>query len=625
MMLHVIEHPTHYIFFTGKGGVGKTSLATATALALADVGKRVLLVSTDPASNLGQVLQCDVGDKITRVAYVTGLSTLNIDPEAAAATYRDRTINPLRSKLPDDAIARLEEQLSGACTTEIAAFDEFTKLLTDDALMQNFDHVIFDTAPTGHTLRLLQLPAAWSKFIERNPDGASCLGPLSGLEAQRAQYTAAVKSLGDARVTTVVLVSRPDVSALQEASRTSAELLAIGIDNQRLMINGVFKALDRTDSLAAALEERGRAALAGMPERLRAIPHEFIPLRAQNVVGVPALRSLFTDDSPKLLVKASKEYPESPLPPPLLGLVDDIAGQGHGLVMVMGKGGVGKTTIAAAIAVELAARGLPVHLSTTDPAAHVVEALGSTVNGLTVSRIDPREETRRYVERVIATKGKNLDEEGRCLLLEDLQSPCTEEVAVFHAFSRIVNQARREVVVLDTAPTGHTLLLLDAAGSYHREVLRTSVMPAARIITPMMRLRDPEYARILIVTLAETTPVLEAAQLQQGLRRAGIEPFAWIVNQSLAAADTTDPLLCARADAERPLIQQVQNELATRTAIVPIQAEPPIGSIALRALLGGTEPLVTSAPECACSGACAPPPRQSERPVHPVLQVRPSS
>lgn len=524
-------------------------------------------------------------DTITRVASVTGLSTLNIDPEAAAAAYRDRTLAPLRSKVPDDAIVKLEEQLSGACTTEIAAFDEFTKLLTDAALMQAFDHVIFDTAPTGHTLRLLQLPAAWSKFIEENPDGASCLGPLSGLEAQRTQYAAAVKSLGDPGVTTVVLVSRPDVAALKEASRTSAELSAIGIASQRLMINGVFEALDDTDNLAVALEARGRAAMAGMPEGLRAIPREVIPLRPNNVVGVSALRSLLADASPDVAVEVPQRHPESPLPSPLIALVDDIATQGHGMVMIMGKGGVGKTTIAAAIAVELAARGMPVHLSTTDPAAHISDALGRTVDGLTVSRIDPREETRRYVERVLATKGKNLDEEGRRLLVEDLRSPCTEEVAVFHAFARIVNQAKREIVVLDTAPTGHTLLLLDAAGSYHREVLRTSAMPADRVITPMMRLRDPAYARIFIVTLAETTPVLEAAQLQDGLRRAGIEPYAWIINQSLAAAHTTDPLLRARAAAERPLIERVRNELAGRIAIVPIQGEPPIGPTALRALL----------------------------------------
>jgi len=586
--MQILDQPTRYLFFTGKGGVGKTSLATATAVALADRGRRVLLVSTDPASNLGQVLEFDVGAVITSVPAVAGLSTLDIDPEAAAGAYRERVIGPVRGLLPESVVGQIEEQLSGACTTEIASFDQFTTLLTDAALIEDFDHVVFDTAPTGHTLRLLELPAAWSGFIAENPDGATCVGPMSGLEAQRVQYEAAVRSLSDPAVTTLLLVSRPERSALEEASRTSAELSALGIASQHLIINGVFESADPADPLARALEQRGHAAIEAMPDRLRVLSRETVPLRAHNVVGMAALRTLLNAGP----VESPHAFTDSPatqaLPQPLEAVVDEIARSGHGLLMVMGKGGVGKTTIAAAVAVELAARGISVHLSTTDPAAHVADALGGEVEGLTVSRIDPREETQRYIERVLASKGKDLDEDGRRLLAEDLRSPCTEEVAVFHAFSRVVNQARRGVVVLDTAPTGHTLLLLDATGAYHREVLRTSSLPAERVITPLMRLRDPEYTRILIVTLPETTPVLEAAQLQQDLRRAQIEPFAWVINQSLAAAETTDALLVARAAAERPLIEHVQNELAGRTAIVPLQAEPPVGPHRLRAVIAGT-------------------------------------
>jgi arsenite/tail-anchored protein-transporting ATPase len=584
-MLHVIEHPTRYLFFTGKGGVGKTSLATATAVALADRGRRVLLVSTDPASNLGQVLECDVSDAITPVAAVPGLSTVNIDPEAAASAYRERVVGPVRGALPDDAVQQMVEQLSGACTTEIAAFDEFTKLLTDNAIAAAYEHVVFDTAPTGHTLRLLQLPAAWSSFIDDNPEGASCLGPMSGLAAQREQYAAAVQSLSDADVTTLVLVSRPERSALEEAARTSAELSALHIDSQRLIINGVFEARDPSDPLAAALERRGEDALRDMPARLAALPQERQALRTHNLVGVASLRSLVADDANTFDSVADGRAASEALPESVSRLLDEVAEAGHGMIMVMGKGGVGKTTIAAAVAVDLASRGLPVHLSTTDPAAHVAETLGGEVGGLTVTRIDPRAETERYIQRVMQMKGKDLDDAGRDLLAEDLRSPCTEEVAVFHAFSRVVNEARRGIVVLDTAPTGHTLLLLDATGAYHREVLRTSSMPAERVVTPMMRLRDPDHTRILIVTLAETTPVLEAEALQSDLRRADIEPWAWIVNQSLAAADTTDPLLRARAAAEVPLIERVQNQLAKRSAIVSLQAEPPVGPERLRALI----------------------------------------
>jgi arsenite-transporting ATPase len=584
-MLHVIEHPTRYLFFTGKGGTGKTSLATATAVALADRGRRVLLVSTDPASNLGQVLECEVSDVIAAVRAVPGLSTVNIDPEAAATAYRERVVGPVRGALPDDAVQQIVEQLSGACTTEIAAFDEFTKLLTDDAIAATYDHIVFDTAPTGHTLRLLQLPAAWSSFIDDNPEGASCLGPMSGLGAQREQYGAAVRSLCDAAVTTLVLVARPEPSALEEASRTSAELSALHIDSQRLIINGVFEARDPSDALAAALQQRGEDAMRDMPARLAALPQERQALRAQNLVGVASLRSLVADETHMFDSVASGRTVSEALPESVSRLLDEVAEAGRGMIMVMGKGGVGKTTIAAAVAVDLASRGLPVHLSTTDPAAHVTETLGGEVEGLTVTRIDPRVETERYIQHVMQVKGKDLDDAGRDLLAEDLRSPCTEEVAVFHAFSRIVNEARRGVVVLDTAPTGHTLLLLDATGAYHREVLRSSSMPAERVVTPMMRLRDPDHTRILIVTLPETTPVLEAEALQADLRRADIEPWAWIVNQSLAASDTTDPLLRARAAAEVPLIERVQDQLARRSAIVALQADSPVGRDRLRALI----------------------------------------
>ena len=593
MKLSTVEHATRYLFFTGKGGVGKTSLACATALALAERGKRVLIVSTDPASNLAQVLECDVGATITGIPSVPRLSAVNIDPDAAAAAYRDRIMTPLRATTPGAAIAQMTEQLSGACTTEIAAFDEFTKLITDDDVWSTFDHIILDTAPTGHTLRLLQLPGAWTRFIEANPDGASCLGPLSGLAAHHAQYAATVKALRDPLATTVLLVSRAERSALAEASRTSSELSALGIENQRLIVNAVFHATDASDVLARALEQRGREALEALPAHLRALPLETVPLVPRNVVGIAALRALLSDAP--LRIEASDPLPGGDALPPTLGaLVDEIGGQDHGLVMVMGKGGVGKTTIAAAVAVELAARGLTVHLSTTDPAAHVADTVAREVPGLTISRIDPKAETERYVQRVLATKGKDLDEEGRRALLEDLRSPCSEEVAVFHAFSRIVNEARRGIVILDTAPTGHTLLLLDAAGSYHREVIRTSVIPAERIVTPLMRLADPGYTKVLLVTLAEPTPVQEATQLQADLRRAGIEPFAWVINQSLAAAGVTDALLLARAGAERALIERVRRELALRTAIVPMLEAPPVGPDALRAMIHAAAPVNSS-------------------------------
>jgi arsenite-transporting ATPase len=572
---------TRYLFFTGKGGVGKTTLACAVALALADAGRRVLIVSTDPASNLDEMLGTRLGAEPSAAPGAVGLFAANIDPEQAADDYRARVLAPYIGAVSDDQLARMREELAGACTIEIAAFDRFAGLLAGDG--SGFDHVVFDTAPTGHTLRLLELPRAWTSFLDENTRGASCLGPHGGLTTRHDRFMEARRALDDAERTTVVLVTRPETSALREAGRTSAELRTIGLVNQRLVVNGVFRATIPDDGVAAALEARGRAALAQMPPALAVLPRIDVPLRPYEMVGLEALRALLHEGDPPRPEATSHATP--PEPPSLASLIDEIARKPQGLVMVMGKGGVGKTTIACAIAVAMADRGIDVLLSTTDPAAHVVATVDGQLPRLEVARIDPAVETKAYIESILASKGKDLDDEGRELLLEDLRSPCTEEVAVFHAFSRTVARARQTLVVLDTAPTGHTLLLLDATGSYHREMLRKIDRTFVhRVTTPLMRLRDPAYTKILLATLPETTPVSEASRLQDDLRRAGIEPWAWVVNASLAASQTRDPLLARRVAIELGQIERVR-ALAQRLAVVPWLASEPRGAAALRALV----------------------------------------
>ena len=574
--MRFLDHPPTFIFFTGKGGVGKTSLSCAAAIHLARQGKKVLLVSTDPASNVGQVFSQTIGNSITAIATVAGLSALEIDPQLAAQQYRERIVGPVRGQLPDSVVRSIEEQLSGACTTEIAAFDEFTALLTDAALIAGYDHIIFDTAPTGHTIRLLQLPGAWSGFIETNPGGASCLGPLSGLEKQRQRYADAVKALSDPDRTRLILVARAQKGTLDEVARTHQELAAIGLAKQHLVINGVLPEREvGHDALAAAIRRHEQEALAAMPIALRTLPIDHLPLKAVNLVGVEALSSLFSDRD--AAAPASTGTFASLIDLPRLStLVDEIAKTGHGLVMMMGKGGVGKTTLAAAVAVALAQRGLPVLLTTSDPAAHLTDTLSGSLDNLEVSRIDPQAEITRYRQHVLDTKGKDLDAQGRAMLEEDLRSPCTEEIAVFQAFSRIIREAGKKFVVMDTAPTGHTLLLLDATGAYHREATR-HIDPHVHHTTPMMRLQDPERTKVMIVTLAETTPVLEAAGLQEELRRAGIEPWAWLINNSLSAAMTSSPLLKQRAAFELAQIEAVRTRYAVRVALVPMQDQEPIG------------------------------------------------
>lgn len=580
-----LEQPPRFYFFTGKGGVGKTSVACATAVKLASEGRRVLLVSTDPASNVGQVFGIDIGNRITAIAAVPGLSALELDPEAAAQLYRDRIVGPVRSVLPDAVVKGIEEQLSGGCTTEIAAFDEFTALLTDAALDADYDHILFDTAPTGHTIRLLQLPGAWSDFLEAGKGDASCLGPLAGLEKQRDRYKAAVDALADGTRTRLVLVARAQASALKEAARTHAELAQIGLRGQYLLINGVLSAdAVGDDSLAAAIVAREQRALAAMPDALKALPVDQLALKPFNLVGLDALCHLFDNVSPAENATATPS-PASFNAPMLASLVNDIAADGHGLIMVMGKGGVGKTTVAAALAVALAERGLPVHLTTSDPAAHLTQTLSEQLDNLTISRIDPHAETERYRQHVMASKGAKLDAEGRALLEEDLRSPCTEEIAVFQAFSRVIREAGKKFVVMDTAPTGHTLLLLDATGAYHRDVVRQMEDTGLHYTTPMMQLQDPKQTKVLLVTLAETTPVLEAAGLQDDLRRAGIEPWAWIINNCIAVAHTRSPLLLQRAANERREIAAVANTHARRYAVVPLFADDPVGRERLRRLI----------------------------------------
>jgi arsenite-transporting ATPase len=575
-----------FVFFTGKGGVGKTSVASAAAVALADRGERVLLVSTDPASNLDEVLGTALGPAPRPVSGVAGLEAMNLDPVVAAAAYRERVVGPYRGVLPESAVAGIEEQLSGACTVEIAAFDEFTALLADPAATAGYDHVVFDTAPTGHTLRLLALPGAWNEFIDTSTAGTTCIGPLAGLTAAQENYRAAMATLASPARTVLVLVARPDPLSLAEAERAAAELGKIGITSQRLVINGVFRASDPADPLAAALESRSRDALRALPGGLSGLDRDEVPLVARAPVGAAGLRALITgaqaDGSTQAAAPVTRDVH-------LGRLVDEIAARGRGLVMTMGKGGVGKTTLAAAVAAELARRGHDVELTTTDPAAHLEAVFGNGGAGtLRLSRIDPAEVTAAYVAEVLASAGAGLDEAALALLEEDLRSPCTAEIAVFRAFAAAVDGAAARFVVLDTAPTGHTLLLLDAARAYHREAARQAGAVAPEVEALLGRLNDPAFTHVLVVTLPEATPVHEAASLQADLRRAGIEPAAWVINQSLAASGVTDPVLAARAAAESRYISEVAARHASRLAIIPMLAQAPVGPDGVTRLLAQT-------------------------------------
>lgn len=592
MLDTLIDNPTRFIFFTGKGGVGKTSLSSATAIALAGRGHRVLLVSTDPASNLSEVLASPVGPLPRVVDGIPGLDALDIDPNAAAAAYRERIVNPIRSALPDTIVRGIEEQLSGACTVEIAAFDEFTALLADPETTARYEHVVFDTAPTGHTLRMLALPAAWTGFLDTSTAGTTCIGPLSGLTQAQDRYRIALNALADPATTTLVLVTRPDDGAINEADRARQELELLGLTNQFLVINGVFAPTNHEDLTAAAFAARQREALERMPLALAKLRRESLPLLSGAPIGPMALRDLLAGRSPL----GGDDDTFDAATTTLAEFADEIAKRGHGLVMTMGKGGVGKTTVAAALAVELAQRGLDVTLSTTDPADHLRVTLGQgeeLPTGLVVERIDPKVVTSAYVAEVLAAAGADLDHAGRAVLEEDLRSPCTEEIAVFKAFAAIVARATDRVVILDTAPTGHTLLLLDAAESYSREVARLHDQTPSDVSELLGRLRDPEFTSVLLVTLAEPTPVHEAAALQADLERAGIYPATWVVNQSFLATGTTESTLAARAHHEVRWLREIRDRHPS-VLIVAWQIQSPTEPSTLKSLVDSTRLEVAS-------------------------------
>lgn len=550
---------TKYLFFTGKGGVGKTSTACATAVALADEGKKVLLISTDPASNLQDVFETELDGKAKPIKGVDNLEVINLDPLEAAHNYKESVVAPFRGKLPDSVIESMEEQLSGSCTVEIAAFNEFSNFITNSKINTDYNHIIFDTAPTGHTLRMLQLPSAWTDFISESTHGASCLGQLSGLEAKKETYKKAVENLSDKSLTTLVLVTRPDKTPLNEVARASKELSEIGIKNQILVINGILENYD--DDLYESIFNKQKLALENMPDMLTEFDTYTIALRSYNITGIDSIRNLLKKDQ----INEQKVEVEGKLFN-LDDIVSDFVKNNRKVIFTMGKGGVGKTTIASSVALKLSKLGKKVHLATTDPADHIKFMIDSS-SGISMSHIDEKEELKKYQDEILENARKTMSEDDVAYIEEDLRSPCTQEIAVFRAFAELVEKADDEIVVIDTAPTGHTLLLLDSTLSYHQEVQRTQGQIPESVKNLLPRLRGEE-TEVLIVSLAEATPFYEASRLEEDLTRASIHTNWWIVNSSLYKANPGNKMLSAKANEEVKWINKILDHTSGKLAVI---------------------------------------------------------
>lgn len=550
---------TKYLFFTGKGGVGKTSTACATAVALADEGKKVLLISTDPASNLQDVFETELDGKAKPIKGVDNLEVINLDPLEAAHNYKESVVAPFRGKLPDSVIESMEEQLSGSCTVEIAAFNEFSNFITNSKINTDYSHIIFDTAPTGHTLRMLQLPSAWTDFISESTHGASCLGQLSGLESKKETYKKAVENLSDKSLTTLVLVTRPDKTPLNEVARASKELSEIGIKNQILVINGILENYD--DDLSESIFNKQKLALENMPDILTEFDTYTIALRSYNITGIESIRNLLKKDQ----INEQKVEVEGKLFN-LDDVVSDLVKNNRKVIFTMGKGGVGKTTIASSVALKLSKLGKKVHLATTDPADHIKFMIDSS-SGISMSHIDEKEELKKYQDEILENARKTMSEDDVAYIEEDLRSPCTQEIAVFRAFAELVEKADDEIVVIDTAPTGHTLLLLDSTLSYHQEVQRTQGQVPESVKNLLPRLRGEE-TEVLIVSLAEATPFYEASRLEEDLTRASIHTNWWIVNSSLYKANPGNKMLSAKANEEVKWINKILDHTSGKLAVI---------------------------------------------------------
>ena len=588
--------PTRYLFLSGKGGVGKTTMACATAVQEADIGLKTLIVTTDPASNLADVFEQPIGHQVTPIAGVPNLSAMEIDPDKATEEYRERILGPFREVMPADVIRLLEEQFRSPCTAEIAAFDRFVDFMDGS----DFDLVIFDTAPTGHTIRLLELPVDWSQFISDSAKGAgqTCMGPVQAIQASKEKYDRAITLLKDPNATRFVFVLQPEQTAIFETLRSAAELKRIGIASQELIVNGLLPADVCDQPLFRKRYEMQQGHLLEIRTRLP-LPAREVLLQNGEVTGVESLRkmarALQGDHSISMATSAPVVRTDGVpsvrglRPGELSSLLTPSNGT-HKAIFFTGKGGVGKSSLSCVTAVHLASQGFKTLLLTTDPAAHIGQVLDVPVGdhpspvtgvpGLWAARIDPKTASDEYKARVLRDARPRYSADMLAALREELESPCTEEMAAFDKFAGYVDSDEYDVIVFDTAPTGHTLRLLELPFDYSQQVelmvtttKQSSDVRAetqARFASLIARLRDPERSVFVFVVYPESTPIVEAHRAMLDLKDAGIPTQLVVANQVIPADQATNRFFRSRREMQVRHLGDIETRFGVPLLVLPL-------------------------------------------------------
>ncbi len=585
---------TRYLFFSGKGGVGKTTMACATAVQEADIGLKTLVVTTDPASNLADVFEQPIGHEVTPIAGVPNLWAMEIDPDRATEEYREHILGPFRAVMPEDVLKVLEEQFRSPCTTEIAAFDRFVDFMDNS----DFEMLIFDTAPTGHTLRLLELPVDWSKFITDSSKGAgqTCLGPVQAIQESKDKYDRAINLMRDSNRTRFVFVTHPEQTSIFETKRSVAELKRLGVKSQELIVNGILAAEVCQEPLFRSRYAMQQRYLNQIRKQF-SLPVKEILLQDGEVKGVAHLQkmalALQGDRSISMAERSSNVSGSGTIPQvspaQLRSLLMPVNGTGKAIYFT-GKGGVGKSSLSCITAVHLAKQGLKTLLLTTDPAAHIGQVLNvrvgdhpapvAAVPNLWAARIDPKSASEEYKARVIREAADRYSEEMLAGMREELESPCTEEMAVFDKFSEYVDSDSYDALIFDTAPTGHTLRLLELPFDYSQQVemmvatTRESVdiraATRARFGNIIARLRDPDRSVFVFVVYPESTPVVEAYRAMLDLTKTGISTQLVVANQVIPSDQATNGFFQSRHAMQMKYLNEIERKFGVPVLVLPL-------------------------------------------------------